>query len=114
MYKRQGDWRREDFVSILRDELQDAGQAYLDKWTADYDASDEETYGNDFRAYCIRLEDEVYDHLDKLEIPEIQYEDFLWDMAEWTEAPDSVQYDAPPVRNGLESEIDMILDRNIE
>ena len=109
-----GDWRREDFVSILRDELQDAGQAYLDKWTGDYDASDEETYGNDFRAYCIRLEDEVYDHLDKLEIPEIQYEDFLWDMVEWTEAPDSVQYDAPPVRNGLESEIDMILDRNIE
>ena len=109
-----GDWQREDFVSILRDELQDAGQAYLDKWTVDYDASDEETYGSDFRTYCMRLEDEVYDHLDKLEIPEIQYEDFLWDMAEWTETPDSPQYDTPPADTGLENEIDLILDRNIE
>ena len=105
-----GHWRREDFLAILREELQDAGQCYLDARTLDYDR---ET-GESFDSYCVGLEDDLYEQLEQLEMDEIRYEDFDWSIAEWDEQADLGWKEN--VREDLraENEIDLILDRSVE
>ena len=70
------DWTRERFIEILRDELEDAGQCYLDRKALDYSENGDE---ESFDSYCDSIEDEIYDLLClKLEIPELAEQTFGW------------------------------------
>lgn len=97
----------------MRSELQDAGQCYLDSKTSDYDP---EENGSDFNWYCNQLEDDLYGHIEcDLEVDEIRYEDFLWDMTEWVTEDGGYGFDEAMEENRwTKNEIDLILDRDIE
>ena len=106
-------WKREAFVAILRDELQDAGQYYLDGKTLNYD---EEGMEVSFQSYCVDAEDELYDCLYRLEVEEIDPLDFEWDMAEWERGnkENSEMEESHGVGHYEENEVDLILDRPLE
>ena len=106
-----GGWTREEFISILRDELQDAGQCYLDSKTLDYE---EDKCGESFQSYCVELEDDLFEELEKLEVDEICYEDFSWDMSEWEPSETETQGSNWKQNCYMENEIDLILDRDLE
>lgn len=105
-------WTRNDFVCMLCCQLQDAGNYYLDSKTSNYEA---EEGGDSFAEYCNELEDGIYECLLDLEIDEIDYTEFSWDMSEWYPQENSYSINESYLMKPFEeNEIDLILDRDIE
>lgn len=105
------DWTRERFIEILRDELEDAGQCYLDRKTLDYSENGDE---ESFDSYCDSIEDEIYDLLWlKLEIPELAEQTFGWMRSEWAPSDSMGWEDREEASLFTDREIDLILDRSL-
>lgn len=105
------DWTRERFIEILRDELEDAGQCYLDRKTLDYSENGDE---ESFDSYCDSIEDEIYDLLClKLEIPELAEQTFGWMRSEWSPSDSMGWEDREEASLFTDREIDLILDRSL-
>ena len=105
------DWTRERFIEILRDELEDAGQCYLDRKTLDYSENGDE---ESFDSYCDSIEDEIYDLLClKLEIPELAEQTFGWMRSKWSPSDSMGWEDREEASPFTDREIDLILDRSL-